>query len=86
MVVNMRVQNLSDMIIPLAVLVLLEEVSALPHLNVEIGFGEDVEQYERIDCVVCAVFAGVALISENDFEHDDSLVRHELKQRASLAR
>ena len=71
MVVNTRVQNLSDMIIPLAVLVLLEEVSALPHLNVEIGFGEDVEQYERIDCVVCAVFTGVALISENDFVHDD---------------
>ena len=57
--------------IPLAVLVLLNEVCALPHLNVEIGFGEDVEQNERIDCVVCAVFAGVALISENDFEHDD---------------
>jgi hypothetical protein len=26
------------------------------------------------------------LISENDFEHDDSLVRHKLKQRADLAR
>jgi len=58
--------------IPLAVLVLLEEVSALPHLNVEIGFGEEVEQHERIDCVVCAVFTGVVLISENDFVHDDS--------------
>ena len=55
----------------LAVLVLLNEVPALPHLNVEVGFGEDVEQNERIDCVVCAVFAGVALISENDFVHDD---------------
>lgn len=86
MVVNTRVQNLSDMMCSLAVLVLLNELCALPHLNVEIGFGEDVEQYERIDCVVCAVFAGVVLISENDFEHDDSLVRHELKQRADLAR
>jgi hypothetical protein len=54
----------------------LNEVPALPHLNVEIGFGEDVEQYERIDCVVCAVFTGVVLISEDDFEHDDSLVGH----------
>jgi hypothetical protein len=32
------------MMCSLAVLVLLNEVSALPHLNVEIGFGEDVEQ------------------------------------------
>ena len=76
MVANTRVQNLSDMMCSLAVLVLLNEVSALPHLDVEIGFGEDVEQYERIDCVVCAVFTGVVLISEDDFEHDDSLVGH----------